>query len=129
MLLRCDHIHLITPDIERTVEWYCRVLGAAVTFEGRFKGSRVVYLNVAGMTLIVFGGLASEPKPAPAVPSPRYGADHFGFAVDNLDETLAALKAAGAQVIEGPLDVRPGLRIAYISAPDQGRIELSERKS
>jgi catechol 2,3-dioxygenase-like lactoylglutathione lyase family enzyme len=129
MLLRCDHIHLITTDIERAARWYCRVLGATVTFEGSYKGSRVVYLNVAGMTLIVFGRLANETEPSPSVPSPRYGVDHFGFAVDDLDETLATLKAAGAQVIEGPIDVRPGLRIAYIAAPDQTRIELSERKT
>ena len=127
-ILRCDHVHLITADVERTVEWYCRVLGARVTFEGRYKGSPVRYLQMGGINFIVFGRLEGEPAPAAVSAGPRYGVDHFGFAVDDLDRALDELKAAGARVIEGPVDVRPGLRIAYIAAPDQGRIELSERR-
>jgi catechol 2,3-dioxygenase-like lactoylglutathione lyase family enzyme len=128
VLLRCDHVHLITHDIAGTVAWYGRVLGATPTFEGTYRGSRVVYLDIAGMTFIVFGRLAGEPEPAPGVPSPRYGVDHFGFAVEDLEAALATVRAAGARVIEGPVEVRPGLRIAYIAAPDEVRIELSERK-
>jgi catechol 2,3-dioxygenase-like lactoylglutathione lyase family enzyme len=128
-ILRCDHVHLITADIERTVDWYCRVLGATVTFEGRYKGSAVRYLQMGGMNFIVFGRLEGEPAPAAVSAGPRYGVDHFGFAVENLDQTLCELRAAGARVLEGPVDVRPGLRIAYIEAPDQARIELSERRT
>lgn len=128
-ILRCDHIHLIAEDIDRTVEWYCRVLGARVTFEGRYRGSPVRYLEMGGMTFIVFGRLDEEAAPSVSAFGPRYGVDHFGFAVDDLDQTLDGLRKAGAQVIEGPVDVRPGLRIAYIAAPDRTRIELSERRN
>ena len=129
MLLRCDHIHLIAEDIERTVAWYCRVFGAKVTFRGEFRGSPVRYLDMAGMNFIVFGRLEGESiAPPPAGVSPRYGVDHFGFAVDDLTRTVEDLKAAGVRILEGPLVVRPGLRIAYIEAPDRIRIELSERK-
>ena len=129
MILKCDHIHLITEDMERTVQWYCRVLGATVKFQGQYRGSPVRYLEMGGTTFIVFGRLDNEPAPTRSVNGPRYGVDHFGFAVDDLDRTLAELRAAGAQVIEGPVEVRPGLRIAYIAAPDQTRVELSERRS
>jgi catechol 2,3-dioxygenase-like lactoylglutathione lyase family enzyme len=128
MLLRCDHVHLITEDFERTVQWYCRVLGAKVTFQGQFKGSKVNYLDIAGMNFIVVGRFDGE-TPAGPVASPHYGVDHFGFAVDNLQRTLDELQAAGAEVLEGPLTVRPGLRIAYIAGPDRTRIELSERSA
>jgi catechol 2,3-dioxygenase-like lactoylglutathione lyase family enzyme len=129
MLLHCDHIHLITEDLERTVEWYCRVLGARVTFHGQYKGAPVQFFELGGMKFIVFGRIPGETVPTTSVPGPRYGVDHFGFAVDDLDRTLAELRAAGAVVLEGPVDVRPGVRIAYIAAPDQTRIELSERKA
>lgn len=128
MLQKCDHLHLFAEDVERTVLWYCRVLGAKVTFEGQYRGSKVRYLDIAGMNFIVVGRFDGE-TPGGPFPSPRYGLDHFGFAVDDLDRTLAGLVAAGAKVLEGPVTVRPGLRIAYIEAPDSGRIELSERKA
>lgn len=127
MLLRCDHVHLIAEDPERTVAWYRQVLGARITFEGRFRGSRVTYLDMAGMTFIVFGALEGEPAPVRAAEGARYGVDHFGFAVDDLDRTIAGIQAAGGVVREGPLQVRPGLRIAYIDGPDRIRIELSQR--
>ncbi|MFC1462205.1 VOC family protein [Verrucomicrobiota bacterium] len=129
MLLRCDHIHLIAEDVDRTVEWYCRVLGARVTFQGEYRGSKVNYLEIAGMNFIVFGRLEGETVAGFDAVGPRYGVDHFGFAVDDLSRTLERLKAAGANVLEGPITVRPGLRIAYIEGPDHVRIELSERST
>lgn len=128
MLLRCDHVHLIAEDVERTASWYCRVLGARIVFQGQYRGSKVYYLDLAGMMFYVFGQLENEPLAPPRDKVyPRYGVDHFGFLVDDLDATLAQLLPAGVVVLEGPLTVRPGLRIAYIEGPDCVRIELSER--
>ena len=128
MLQRCDHIHLIAQDVERTVDWYCRVLGARVVFEGAFRGSSVRYIEVAGMTFIIFGRLEGETLSEPGPVRPGYGVDHFGFAVDDLSQTIAEIEAAGGNVIEGPLTVRPGLDIAYIEGPDSVRIELTQRE-
>ena len=128
MLLRCDHIHLIAEDIEKTVQWYCRVLGAKVTFQGEFSGSKVYYLDVAGMTFIVFGRLENEEEPTPGTPAPKLGVDHFGFAVGDIGQAIEELRANGIKILKEPTTVRPGLRIAYIEGPDQIRIELSERR-
>jgi catechol 2,3-dioxygenase-like lactoylglutathione lyase family enzyme len=127
-LSRCDHIHLIAENIEETVHWYCRFLGAKVTFQGKFRGSNVYYFDVAGMTFVVFGRLENEAAPMPASMHPKLGVDHFGFAVDDLSRAVDELRAGGVEILEGPLTVRPGLRIAYIEAPDRIRIELCERK-
>ncbi|MCX5841269.1 MAG: VOC family protein [Deltaproteobacteria bacterium] len=127
-LLRCDHIHLIAENIEETVQWYCRFLGAKVTFQGTFRGSQVYYFVVAGMTFYVFGKLEDEMAPMPGTIHPKHGVDHFGFAVDDLEQAVDELRAGGVKILEGPLAVRPGLRIAYIKGPDQIRIELSERQ-
>jgi catechol 2,3-dioxygenase-like lactoylglutathione lyase family enzyme len=59
-LLQCDHVHLITANVEETVRWYCRFFGATITFEGSFRGSTVRYLAMGGMNFIVFGALAGE---------------------------------------------------------------------
>lgn len=127
-LLRCDHIHLIAENVEETVQWYCRILGAKVTFQGKFRGSKAYYIDIAGMTLVVFGKLENEAAPIPGTINPKYGVDHFGFAVDDLGPALDAIRAGGVKILEGPVTVRPGLRIAYIEGPDQIRIELCERR-
>jgi hypothetical protein len=47
--------------------------------------------------------------------------------VENLDAAAADLKAKGAEFSMEPKDLRPGLRIAFVRAPGDVRIELLER--
>ena len=128
---RCDHVHLKAVDVERTARWYVDHLDATITFEGQFKGSRVYYLEMGGFTFIVFGQLQGEEgaaRPIGPTLQTRFGVDHFGFAVEEMDTVVQQLRAKRVTVLEGPWSPRPGLRICYIEGPDQVRIELSERK-
>lgn len=127
--LRCDHIHLIAYNIDEAAQWYCRVLGGKITFEGKFRGSKVYYLDVAGTTFVVFGKLENDPVPVPGTIAPKAGVDHFGFSVSDLGLFLKDMKGHGVTILEGPITVRPGLRIAYIEGPDHIRIELCERQA
>ena len=54
----------------------------------------------------------------------HWGIEHFGLNVDDMDAELERLKGFGAEVMEGPIDVDNGPRIAFIKAPDDVRIEL-----
>ncbi len=127
---RCDHIHLKAVDVVETAHWYVNNLGAKITFEGQFKGSKVFYFDISGFNFIVFGQLQGEDgAQAPIGPTlqTRFGVDHFGFAVENMEEAVADLKAKGVPILEAPWSPRPGLTICYIQGPDKVRIELSER--
>lgn len=121
-----DHLHLISPNIEETRDWYCNVFGGKVTFEGNFKGKQVYYIDVNGFNIIIIEQFPDE-DPLPATIQTREGLDHFGFAVEDMDAASADLRAKGVTFVVEPMQVRPGLRIAYIEAPDKVRIELSER--
>jgi len=128
---KVDHIHLKAVDVEKTANWYVDKIGAKITYEGKFKGSKVYYFDISGFTFIVFGQLEGEEGDnAPNQPSlrTRFGTDHFGFAVDNMQETIADLRAKGVTILQEPWSPRPGLTICYIEAPDKATIELSERK-
>jgi lactoylglutathione lyase len=124
---RVDHLHLISPGIEATKDWYCNVFGGKVTFQGEFKGNKVYYVDVNGFNIILIERLPDE-KPLAATIQTREGLDHFGFAIDDMDAAAAELKSKGVKFLVEPMQVRPGLRIAYVEAPDKVRIELSERK-
>lgn len=124
--LRCDHIHLKSTDVEATAQWYCTHLGAKTTFEGSFRGAKVYYLAMGGMTFILSESFAGEDA-LPASIKSRLGVDHFGFEVDDVDGVVEILRARNVPIVEEPVDVRPGLRIAYIEGPEHVRIELSQR--
>lgn len=124
---RVDHLHLISPNIESTKQWYCDVFGGKVTFEGEFKGNKVYYVNLNGFNIILIEKLPGE-EPLPATIQTREGLDHFGVAVDDMDAAEAELKAKGVHFVVEPMQARAGLRIAYVEAPEKVRIELSERK-
>jgi len=47
--------------------------------------------------------------------------------VDDLDEAAADLKSKGAEFSTEPFQLRPGVKIAFVRAPGDVRIELLER--
>lgn len=127
---RCDHIHLKAENVEATANWYVDKLGAKITFEGKFKGSKVYYFDIGGFNFIVFGALEGESGDSAPIPPDirtRMGTDHFGFAVADVRAAVEDLRGKGVTIIEEPWSPRPGLTIAYIVAPDKARIELSQR--
>jgi len=121
-----DHIHLRTRDPKGMAEYFHRVFDAKVIESVQSDGRPRVDLDIDG--LIVF--IAPVPADADIVASPRepyLGLDHFGFRVDSVDDTVAELKRRGADIAEEPRTIRPGVRIAFVRAPDNVRIELLER--
>ena len=83
-------------------------------------------LDLDGLTIFI-----APVAPDAAIPSapiePYIGLDHFGLRVDNMDEAVAELKRRGAHFKMEPRTIRPGVKIAFIEAPDNVRIELLER--
>ena len=57
---------------------------------------------------------------------PHWGLEHFGINVDDLDAEIKRLEELGAVLMEGPIDVPNGPRIAFIKAPDDVRIEVMQ---
>lgn len=98
-----------------------------MTFEGQFKGNKVYYVDLNGFNIILIERLPDE-EPLPATIQSGEGLDHFGLAVQDIDAAARELKGKGLKFVVEPTQVRPGLRIAYVEAPDKVRIELSERK-
>lgn len=55
------------------------------------------------------------------------GLRYWTVSVANLDEVLAAVRAAGHQVIDGPTEIRPGVSIALVADPDGNIVEFVNR--
>lgn len=123
---RYDHMHLRSRDVKKTAEYYHRVFGATILESVQSDGRPRTDLDLDGLTIFI----APVPSDAtiPSAPTDPYiGLDHFGLRVENLDEAVAELKRRGATFKMEPRTIRPGVRIAFVEAPDNVRIELLER--
>ena len=121
-----DHIHLRTRDPQGMAEFFHHILDAKILESVQSDGVARTDLDIDGLRVFI----APVPADADMASSPRephLGLDHFGFRVDNVDETVAELKRRGADIAVEPRTIRPGVRIAFVRAPDDVRIELLQR--
>ncbi len=119
-----DHIHLRSRDPMATAQYFNKMFDAKILESVQSDGQPRIDLDVNG--LIIFIAKADESVPTGPV-EPHLGLDHFGFRVDNLAEAVKELKEKGAEFAVEPRDLRPGLKIAFVRAPGDVRIELLER--
>lgn len=119
---RLDHLVLTVADVERTVDFYARVLGMTpVTFGGGRRalafGNQKINLHQAGHEF--------EPKAARPTPG---SADLCFVSSVPLVEVMGHLAASGVDVEEGPVP-RTGatgpIASVYFRDPDGNLIEVS----
>ncbi|WP_428491492.1 VOC family protein [Rhodopila sp.] len=123
--LTWEHIHLRSTDPEATAGWYHDKLGAEVIKSRQPDGSWRIDLNLAGQK--VFIAKAQPGSAAQAPSSPYLGLDHFGLTVDDIDTAVADLKAKGVHFTMDVTTNRPGVRMAFLKAPENVSIELIQR--
>jgi lactoylglutathione lyase len=121
-----DHIHLRSRDPMLTAQYYHTMFDAKIVESVQSDGQPRTDLDLNGLTIFIARVPADADIPsAPA--DPYLGLDHFGLRVDNLDAAVTELKQRGAEFFMEPRTIRPGVKIAFVRAPDDVRIELLER--
>jgi len=128
MAYRINHIHLKAPDPKKTAEWYVRAFGfKIVSDEVRAFGDRFLRCQSedGGMMVNISGARTGE-KLGPGDASAHHGLEHFGLDSQDLESDIARLEGLGARLLEGPIQVPNGPRIAFLRAPDDCRVELIE---
>jgi catechol 2,3-dioxygenase-like lactoylglutathione lyase family enzyme len=116
---RIDHLNLTVADIDRSVEFYKRVLGMKAESMGEdraalYFGQQKIHLDVAGGTMAMSGE-----KRMPA---------HICFITETpMSEVAAHLETCGVPVrMQGPRAGAIGtIQSVYIDDPDQNSIEIS----
>ena len=123
-----DHLAITVADVDRTLRFYERVLGAESLYEELFREGRipVAMLQVGGSRLSV------HPAAKPAAPHarvPTAGSADVCFRFDGpIADAKAMLEDAGVDVVLGPVP-RPAAdgamgQSVYFTDPDGNLLEL-----
>lgn len=122
MIASLDHLVLTVEDLDRTVEFYCGVLGMEKVV---FGSGRLALVFGAHKINLHQRGQEYEPKAHRPMPG---SADLCFISQLPLEQVAEKLKMAGISVIEGPV-ARTGARgpitSLYIRDPDLNLIEIS----
>jgi predicted enzyme related to lactoylglutathione lyase len=123
-----DHLHLVVPDPEKMADFFVKAFEAEKVSVDKQPDGRVrVELRITGGRMII-----NTPQPnddrGPDSPQRRYGTEHFGMKVDELEGALRQCLAAGAKIVMDVTQIRLGTRIAFFMAPDNVLVELVETK-
>ena len=121
-------IGIVTTNKAAMVDFYGTVVGFPALADVPMDGFLVKRFQVGDCVLKI---VAFEEEPAGrAVPGglgDSTGLRYWTLSVSNLEEVLAAVEAAGQKVVDGPLEVRPGVSIAIVTDPDGNLVEFVNR--
>jgi glyoxylase I family protein len=129
MLIGFEHIGMTCGNLDRTIAFYCDLLGMTLALRKSSAGGEMAFLDT-GSGMLEIACPNAEVSRSRDVPPHEAGLRHITFAFDSVDAMVAKFEAAGVEVIEGP---RPAFftemirRVAFVRDPDGVLVELVER--
>ena len=126
MKFEVDHVHLRSLDPEAAAEFYVGLFGGIVMGQMEQGETLRVTVELGGLRLFIDRvpvGTHGPLKP------PSLGMEHLGLIVADLDAAVAELTAKGAVFTLQPTSPRPGIKIAFVQAPDGAQVEILERSA
>ena len=132
MIKKIDHIGIAVKDLAATRDFYEKVLGLTVTEEEVVEDQKVkvAFIPTGDSEVELLESTTPDGPIAKYIEKNGEGIQHIAFRVDNLEEKLAQLKAAGVRLIdEKPRRGAGGARIAFLhpKATFGTLVELCER--
>lgn len=132
MLMNFEHVGMTVSDLDRTIRFYCDLIGMRlVVRRGTNGGGEVAFLEApGGAQLEMIRPPGDVARPARPISNAEVGIRHITFNFDDVDRTYGRLLAAGVTVIERPRDaIHKDMlsRVAFVLDPDGIVVELVQR--
>ncbi|MDP2916766.1 MAG: VOC family protein [Dehalococcoidia bacterium] len=121
---RYHHLHLISPDPLKTSEFYENILGARRISFQKIETGAMINLELGGAIIGIMP--PRKQRLIPAAVEPVYGIEHFGLRTDNLEQSVAELKARGVTFARDIIAPMPGFKTSFLVAPENVLVELFE---
>ena len=117
MTFAVQHVHLKTPDPQKTAQFYIDNFGA--TLKGDIPG-RGVRVDLHGLQLNITTLISVQNH------EQHYGIEHMAVETDDYAGTLAQLRRNGVRILE-ELPSNNGRHVAFVECPDGAQMEVIER--
>lgn len=115
--MKIDHIAIAVENLDEAVELYERIFGLAVTHRERladFEADTATF-ELGGAAIELVQGTSEGSAIRKFVKAHGPGIHHIAFAVEDIDQALADLKAKGVRLIdEIPRRGKENSRVAFI---------------
>jgi lactoylglutathione lyase len=124
------HVSVRTSNMQRSIKFYEKYFNLHVTKQVTLKESdqKLAFLqDSAGNCILELTHYRSQNQFNQARFADRIF-DHLGFDVEDINKTVAAMKADGITVTEEPRIFDAHATIAFVDDPDGTRIELVQRR-
>ncbi len=119
------HVHIKSADPKKTADWYVKAFNFAILSDAeRPWGDRMVRCSMADGSGVNISNARTGETLGDADAGAHLGIEHLGIKVDDVDAEIERLTALGAELLEGPLDVPDGPRIAFLKTPVDVRVEI-----
>ena len=116
--MKFGHIGIKVLDMERSLEFYGKVLSAKILKDYQYPENRLVFLDVGGTVIeLIAKDENRERKPGPI--------EHIAFKVDSLTDKMELLKTLGIEYSQ-PRVVGTA-QIIFFNGPDNERFEFVAR--
>ena len=122
MTYRYHHFHLICSNLAHTEDFFTGMLGAKLIRRRKFGTADGALLDLSGTT-ISLRAAREDDNIAGDSSQERYGYDHLGLEVEDLDAAYEELKGKGVTFSVLPRNVEDG-KMAFLKGPDGITIEL-----
>jgi catechol 2,3-dioxygenase-like lactoylglutathione lyase family enzyme len=122
MSFRINHLHLKSPDPQKTVDFYVKFCGATVRRETTAPDGRKSFrVNLHGVELNVTDFLQEQKL------GQFYGLEHVAIDAQDFNAEVAKIKAAGIRILEERV-LPDGRHVCFFEGPEGVRLEFLEMK-
>jgi catechol 2,3-dioxygenase-like lactoylglutathione lyase family enzyme len=122
MSFRINHLHLKSPDTQKTVDFYVKYCGAKVLRETTAPDGRKSFrVNLHGVELNVTDFLVEQKL------EQFYGLEHIAIDAENYAAEVATIKAAGVKILEERM-LPDGRHVCFFEGPEGVRLEFLEMR-
>ena len=122
MAYRFHHVHIVCKDLEKMIRFFTEALGARLIALKKFGTADGASIDLQGTTVNLRVRREDEELVGDASQA-RYGYDHIGLEVEDLETAFKDLQAQGFSFFMPPTDI-PDLKIAFFKGPEDITIEL-----
>ncbi len=123
MALKHEHTHITTPEPDKIIDFYTKVMGARIIKEIESAGRRLVDVDLGGIPVRISSGTGAD-KDWKGL---RHGLHHIGLQVDNMDEFITKMRTNSVEIVTEPFQPGPGIKAAFIKCPDGALYEIIEK--